>query len=401
MKTKQKLFKLIATIVAIVTIATLCTGCAQLRNKEAVVEDITSCIPGITNFTAEDGKTPYGHNSTIYTFETDGFSFIYYEYLDSTSGGFSTTRHETDYYKKLFEFKASDIEAIAREYGVRLIENELTDADFDGSNIYAYIHHENNGEITFYLYVVNSTYIDRVFDFVDSMWKSMESHIPTQEGLCTQTMNVNLYNAKQDSLVSQQTVNMWGDINFSEARIWGKYEYEADVLDEIIDDDTVNTSKVKPRTVSKIYVNDGILKELKTDAKFYYNPVDGQYYVLVCYGVDLDNPYEAPGYLHREIIERCYPRSSYEVVSSLKEKSSTYVIGQDEFCIEWSKRDTEKGELLFHKNGTLMEIKTYKNVGPISNKASYNRFISVEDFAKLLNMSVEVTPYAMKFTRNS
>ena len=149
-----------------------------------------------------------------------------------------------------------------------------------------------------------------MFDFVDSMWKSMESHIPTQKGLCTQTMNINLYNAKQDSLVSQQTVDMWGDIDFNEARIWGKYEYEADVLDEIIDDDTVNTSKVKPRTVSKIYVNDGILKELKTDAKFYYNPVDGQYYVLVCYGVDLDNPYEAPGYLHSEIIERCYPRSS-------------------------------------------------------------------------------------------
>ena len=85
----------------------------------------------------------------------------------------------------------------------------------------------------------------------------------------------------------------------------------------------------------------------------------------------------------------------------IKAHLDQYVIGQDEFCIEWSKRDTEKGELLFHKNGTLMEIKTYKNVGPISNKASYNRFISVEDFAKLLNMSVEVTPYAMKFTRNS
>ena len=399
-KTKRHIRIVVASVIAILLV-TLCTGCMG-RTKESVVESINNCIPNIKDFSIAEEKFESGDTAEVFTFVTDEISFKYYEIQAGLEGGNgTTTKRETDYYQKIFELKKDDIIAAAERNNVKLLEEKFKQDSIDGANCCIYIEHGNGGKVTFYVYVENATFINPAFEFIKSTWTILEKYIPTQEGLCTSTMHINLYNAKAESLASQQELNMWGTIDLTEPRAWAKYEYEVDVLDGIIKDDTVNTDGIKPRTINKIYYNEGLLSGLESDKTFYYNPIDGKYYVLVCYGVNKNFDTTHPGYLHKEILETIYPNLSYEIVDSLKEKSSTYIINGDEFCIEWSKRDTSKGELIFHKNGTLLDIKTYTNIGPISNQTTDNRFISVEDFAKLMDLEVSISYNAIKFTRQN
>lgn len=399
-QTKTKA-KIILVGIFVISIFIMCTGC-MMRSKEAVIENITNCIPGIENFEVSNEVFPSGDSGTVYKFFTDEIEFQYCEIEVGMEGGsLTTTKRDTDYYKKVFELKKDDIAQIAQQNGVMILEEKFTKDLMDGTNCCVFIEHSYSGKITFYVYVDNSTNIQRGLDFIGELWKVLDKYVPTQEGLCTQKMHINVYHAKSETLASQQEINMWGDIDLSEARVWAKYEYEADVLDGIIEDNTVNLKNVMPRAINRIYYNDGLLSDLESDKTFYYNPIDGKYYVLVCYGVDKNFDTKHPGYLHKEILETVYPNVSYSIVDSLREKSSTYNINGNEFVIEWSKRDTSKGELIFHKNGTVLDIQTYKSIGPISGQTTANRFISVDDFAKLLDMTAEVTSSAIKFNKTN
>ena len=113
-----------------------------------------------------------------------------------------------------------------------------------------------------------------------------------------------------------------------------------------------------------------------------FNLEDKRYYAPVGFGIDIEYNGGVEDHLQREIIKAYYPDSGYAI--SMKEQTTTYQLGNDHYLIE-----RQRDSLTFYKNGRKLQIENYLELSSTHTGAAYFFWISVDDFASIMGMSVE------------
>lgn len=341
------------------------TGCANLQNNREVEAGITKAFPDAVILQTESGKDQNGYRCKQYTIDNKGVVFTYKNYQkDSFFFSGTVTDSSNDYSEQLLAFFAEEIEEIAKKYSVQVeeigssiqMENHITDMQQIGTGAQAF----------------------------QEMYLLLQDYLPqtTLNWLDFQLDFRTFYDQNQKQLLS---VEKQGDWDYSYARNLLYLNFKADVDMGLVSN--VKLSKelldcIPQKYIRALYINEEPYQSEAYEIEFLYNLEDERYYALVGFGIDIDYNGGVKDYLQREIIESYYPDAGYSI--SRKDQSSAYQIGDDHYLIA-----RQKNGLKFLKNGQDLKIKSYNQLSGTSTGASYYYWISVDDFAALMGMSVD------------
>lgn len=341
------------------------TGCANLQNNREVKAGIIKAFPDAVILQTESGKDQKGYRFKQYTIDNKGVVFTYKNYQkDAFFFSGTVTDFSNDYSEQLLAFFAEEIEEIAKKYSVQVeeigssiqMENHITDMQQIGTGAQAF----------------------------QEMYLLLQDYLPqtTLNWLDFQLDFRTFYDQNQKQLLS---VEKQGDWDYSYARNLLYLNFKADVDMGLVSN--VKLSKelldcIPQKYIRALYINEEPYQSEAYEIEFLYNLEDERYYALVGFGIDIEYNGGVKDYLQREIIESYYPDAGYSI--SRKDQSSSYQIGDDHYLIA-----RQKNGLKFLKNGQDLKIKSYSQLSGTSTGAAYYYWISVDDFAALMGMSVD------------
>ena len=162
-------------------------------------------------------------------------------------------------------------------------------------------------------------------------------------------------------------------------------DFKADVEEGLVSDVGLSQElldAIPQKYIRSLYINGKPYQSEDYEICFLYNILDETYYTRVGFGVKLNYNGGVEDYLQREIIESYYPEAEYTI--SPRAQTSTYTIGADQYLVK--RRDDG---LTFFKNDTELQIAAYQELSGTHTGATYYFWVSVDDFATLLGMTVD------------
>ncbi|MCI8527143.1 MAG: hypothetical protein HFF17_14825 [Oscillospiraceae bacterium] len=363
---QQGLFKRIGgCLILFFLLSNILTACGRLPSTYEVKSEIRQALPEAVVLDVESGRrsgTDYKYKK--YTIDNKGIVFTYENYQGQNSMfGLKTAFAENNYCEKLFEHFQEDIDKIVEKYHVEL---KVRDS---------------------YVWITNSIShmndIDHGIDAMEEIWGLIEDYIPEttaywfEFSIYLDTANFGksqniLIEKKDDWDASYYRQLLY--MNLKDAAEQGmatKVEMPQELLDAI-----------PQKYIRNLYINGEPYHSDRYEIRFLYNIKDGRYYTPVGFGIELDYNGGVEDYLQREIIEFYYPEAEYTI--STKEQISTYNIGNDHYRIK-----RKKDGLVFLKNGKELPIVHETEISDTHPGADYYYWVSVDDFALLLGMSVD------------
>ena len=354
----------IAAFALLLFVLGLLAGCGRLRSTQEVETGIRQALPDAEILNVKTGMRSEKHKMKSYTIDNKGVVFTYtnYQRTDTLFGG-TTASSENDYCQKLFEHFSEEIHRIAEKYQVEI---EIVSGSF------ARIVND----------VTTVEEIDAGVDAMEEICMLIKDYMPEEKlnwfpfeiGLMTR------YGKNWQFIMEKQ-----GDWNESYYRKLLYLNFKADAEEGLTDGVSAPQEwleSIPQKYIRNLYINGEPYRSEDYEIRFLYNVEDGKYYTPVGFGVKLDYNGGVEDYLQREIIERYYPDSEYTI--SEKEKATSYKIGGDHYEV----KRQEEG-LIFLKNGVNLQIANKNEISHTHTGATYYYWISVEDFAALLGMSVE------------
>ena len=339
------------------------TGCGRLQSRFEVESLIRKALPDGVILKVETGMRSKNYKFKKYFIENKGVLFTYENYQ---GGNFffagTSTYSENDYCKKLFEYFEQEIGEITEKYQIK--------AEASGS------------AITLYNEAADMEGVGRGAKALQEIYLLLEDYIPQAE-LYWFPFSIKLWtDYGERQLIS---IHKQGDWDYDYYRQLLYLNFKSDV-------DLGRVSSVKlsqewldsipQKYIQSLYINGEAYQSETYETQFIYNLEDGKYYARVGFGIEIDYNGGVEDYLQREIIEAYYPDAGYSI--SMKEHTSTYQIGQDRYLIKRLKDD-----LVFFKNGRELPVKSFLEVSGTHTGAAYYFWISVDDFASILGMSLE------------
>ena len=395
-------------LILIISILTLC-GCNQkITDQEKLVNKIESIVPGaqFKDMKEEPGEEE-GEVIRTYKFKANGIEFsvnntlLREDYFSNLANGY---RH--NYLKRLTYEKKSDIEKIAKKYNIAIcfngFDNKEESATFKQENSVACYFNGDEGDwgdsIALTFYVDDNKTFDNIDDFLYDLKKELEDYIPLKSEKMFKSfisLSINTKEKIRDKTYEPDIINNTS-MNFVEEEMeqydtfinWSDYLYKNYVYNNQIDDPDVNLDNFQPHRLNKLYINDELFEPKRDDYKteFVYNIDDEQYYAIVCFGCKFDYNGGVEDYVQREIIQKYYPDSRYEIDSKFNKTS--YKIGRDRFVIDRNDFATD-GDLVFTRNKQTLNIKELSAINTTTPGPSYFKFIPLEDFAMLCGLKVD------------
>ncbi len=358
------------------------TGCANLQEEETMISEITSVIDGSKYIKTEQPLDEDGTadvSQKIYYFEGKDFDFTVTDYIGSSGGGLPYNDQMTDYYEKLLELKMDDIQTLKNKYDFEAV---VEDPWQEGLEI----------EIK----ITSFQQIKEIYAFCEELYSLFEKYVPKRttdvfpyecslDIKTTSESGSYLYGTKIEFIQGRFEINK-KDIAFAEAY------YVEDVRNGEIIDSTVGSKhfeKFKPLTLDAIYINGEEFKsEKEEEPRIVFNIADGEYYITVGYGAEFEYNGGVKDYINREIIEKYYPDSNYNI--NADKNYSTYKINRDKYKVT---RDDKTYDYCFYKNGKELDIKDYEEVTGYHSGATYFRLVKAEDFAELTGLKLVEIDY--------
>lgn len=341
------------------------TSCGRLKSNHAIEAGIREILPDAVILNVETGTRSKGHKFKRFTVDNKGiiFTFENYQAADTMFSG-TVAFTKDNYAEKLFEYFAQEIGEILQKYHIEI------DGRLSGSSIYL----KNR--------ISDMAGLDASVDALEEIYRLVEDYIPkeTLDWFPFEIKLWTLYGERELIIIEKQ-----GDwdysyyqqllhLNFKNAVDMGLVK-DVELPEEML-------ASIPQKYIRALYINGEPYQSNRYEIRFLYNLEDKRYYALVGFGIDIEYNGGVEDHLQREIIKSYYPDSGYSI--SMKEQTTTYQIGNDHYLIE-RKRDS----LTFYKNGRKLQIKNYTELSSTNTGATYFFWISVDDFASIMGMSVE------------
>lgn len=363
---QRRLFKKIAEFsILLFLLSGILTGCGRLQNTFEVKREIKLVLPDAAVLDVESGtRSNTSYRFKRYTIDNKGIVFTYENYqgqetLFDTTAAFS----ENNYCEALFEFFQSDIDSIAEKYHVEI----------EVHSSYVWITND----------ISHMKEIDNGINAMQEIYTLIENYIPEIElgwfefSIYLETTN---FGRAQNILIEKQ--GDW-DASYYQQLLYMNLKAAAEqglVTEVEMPQELLDT--IPQKYIRNLYVNGEPYQSDKYEICFLYNIEDGMYYTPVGFGIELDYNGGVEDYLQREIIEFYYPDADYTI--SMKDQTSSYKIGNDHYIVK------RRGDgLVFMKNGRDLPIAHEKEISDTHPGADYYYWISIDDFALLLGMSVD------------
>lgn len=341
------------------------TSCGRLKSNYAIEAGIREILPDAVILNVETGTRSKGHKFKRFTVDNKGIIFIFenYQATDTMFGG-TVAFTEVNYAEKLFEYFAQEIEEILKKHHIEM------DDRISGSAI------NLTNRIT------DMAGLDASASALEEIYRLVEDYIP-KETLDWFPFDIKfwtLYGERELILIEKQ-----GDWDYSYYRqlLYLNFKNAVDMgLVKDVELSEEMLASIPQKYIRALYINGEPYQSDSYEIRFLYNLEDKRYYALVGFGIDIEYNGGVEDHLQREIIKSYYPDSGYSI--SMKEQTTSYQIGNDHYLIE-RKRDS----LTFYKNGRKLSIKNYTELSSTNTGATYFFWISVDDFASIMGMSVE------------
>lgn len=149
-------------------------------------------------------------------------------------------------------------------------------------------------------------------------------------------------------------------------------------------------SQIPREVIRELNINGKRFESEKYIPEFIYDARKNEYEVRVGYGIDIEYNGGVKDEMQREIVEK-YLGGRY-IIENDNHKTS-YTIGSDSFRIKCPRNENgvEHTRCKFEKNGELLDIKAcYEPQFWGHRKATYFFFLTLDDYAELLNMDYRV-----------
>lgn len=358
------------------------TGCAELQEEETMIQNISECIPNAEYIKVEkDDGGEESNGGNIYYFKGKDFDFVVEDFIYSNPGGLPYNDQETDYYQKLLELKNDEINAIKEKYNFEIV---IQDEWMSGLEIEC---------------IVNSFGdIKDSFGFCTDVYNLLKEHLPketTELFPCECELNIRIEDVENEYGLYLNNMNL----NFVQNQYKIKKEYVAFTEEYYVEkvrkgeitDFSVGSKhleKYKPLTLNSIYINGNEFISERYEPEIIFNIMDGEYYLTIGYGIELEYNGGVEDFINREIIQEYYPNSKYSINKT--SHYTTYKINGDKYKIV---RNNNTDDYRFYKNGKEMDIKDYEKVTGYRAGAAYFRLVKAEDFAVLTGLKLVKIDY--------
>lgn len=403
--------KILCILLIIPILCFALTGCNdELREESEIVSIVESEIPNCELIDVKSSIDDSGKEQKEYRFKNDDFEFYLIDYLSEDSFGFDTNAVSTTYLKEVLKYNKEKISNLLDKYSIKTYDE--TQEFYDKEKLEAFKKNEgillifdaseyNVYKTNFSFFIEKYKDIETVYNFTEDFYNILKKYIPDKPfslenfpiNIQISTKNIlNPNNYNKNNVYLLQTNFSIENLKFDYAEKWSKYEYATAVKEGYIFDNAINVDKVKPFKLDKLYINGDLYESERYETNFYYNIDDDKYYTIVCFGMQFEYNGGVDDYLQREIIQKYYPKSNYTITDA--KDTSEYRIGLNKYKIKWSDHgldsiDSDRDEMIFYKNGKKLDVKNIYYLGNRSAGASYNKFVSVDDFAKIMEMEIE------------
>lgn len=336
----------------------------KLKTDHAMKVGIRQILPDAQILHVETGTRAKGRKFKRFTVNNKGVIFTFEDH--QVHGAILTwTNSENNYCSKLFEYFAQEIGEILKKYHIEI------DGRLSGSSVYL------TNDIS------NMAGLDASASALEEIYNLLEDYIPKTK-LRWFSFSIKLwtlYGGRELILIKQQ-----GDwdysyyrqllhLNFKNAVDMGLVKDDVELSEEML-------ASIPQKYIRALYINGEPYQSDRYEIRFLYNLEDKRYYAPVGFGIDIEYNGGVEDHLQREIIKAYYPDSGYSI--SMKEQTTTYQIGNDHYLIE-----RQRDSLTFYKNGRKLQIENYLELSGTHTGAAYFFWISVDDFASIMGMSVE------------
>lgn len=341
------------------------TSCGRLKSNYAIETGIREILPDAVILNVETGTRSKGRKFKRFTVDNKGIIFTFENYQAGStmfSGTFAFT--EANYAEKLFESFAQEIEAILKKHHIEM------DDRISGSAI------NLTNRIT------DMAGLDASASALEEIYRLVEDYIPkeTLDWFPFEIKFWTLYGERELIVIEKQ-----GDWDYSYYRqlLYLNFKNAVDMgLVKDVELSEEMLASIPQKYIRALYINGELYQSDRYEIRFLYNLEDKRYYALVGFGIDIEYNGGVEDHLQREIIKSYYPDSGYSI--SMKEQTTSYQIGNDHYLIE-----RQRDSLTFYKNGRKLQIKNYTELSSTNTGATYFFWISVDDFASIMGMSVE------------
>ena len=341
------------------------TSCGRLKSNYAIETGIREILPDAVILNVETGTRSKGRKFKRFTVDNKGIIFTFENYQAGStmfSGTFAFT--EANYAEKLFESFAQEIEAILKKHHIEM------DDRISGSAI------NLRNRIT------DMAGLDASASALEEIYRLVEDYIPkeTLDWFPFEIKFWTLYGERELIVIEKQ-----GDWDYSYYRqlLYLNFKNAVDMgLVKDVELSEEMLASIPQKYIRALYINGELYQSDRYEIRFLYNLEDKRYYALVGFGIDIEYNGGVEDHLQREIIKSYYPDSGYSI--SMKEQTTSYQIGNDHYLIE-----RQRDSLTFYKNGRKLKIKNYTELSSTNTGATYFFWISVDDFASIMGMSVE------------
>lgn len=340
------------------------TGCGRLKSDLTVATGIRQALPDAVFLDKETGARSGDYEFKRFTVENRGVIFTYenYQGADTFFGG-KVAFSGNDYCEKLFEYFSEEIEEITDQYQVEL--NEVHGSHMEIRNRISHMEDIDSGVKAMQeIYLLLEDYIPQT----ELSW------FPFELALCTD------YGKVQHIFIVKQ-----GDWDESYARQLLYLNFKADVDTGMVTDVELSEElldTIPQKYIRALYINGKPYCSDDYEICFLYNLKDGKYYTRAGFGIELEYNGGVEDHLQREIIEACYPDSGYTI--SMDDQTSAWQIGDDHYLVK-----RQEDGLIFSKNDCELQIEYDSEISGTNTGATYYYWISVDDFAMLMGMTVE------------
>ena len=407
--------QIITTTILILSLCLSLSACVfdnSITPEQTLKDEVLSLFSNVKfEKVEEEPGTEKGELTKTYHFKTNEISFVVENYLlEDEFWGNLENSYATSYYQEVYKLKQTEFEQIAAQHNVELYEYDYGDSEEMRKELKAQpgvllmysfgdMYDEN---VDFDFYVDEYQQLDTVKKFLEDYHDLFEDYLPKKMSTYLNAKLIIEISCNQDfkADTSYRPSRIYGDTDIQlnkdanvDDRIenlneWTNYLYIDYVRQGLIKDNSVTVPEnFHPSVIDKLYINQSEFTSEKYPIKFYYNIEDDTYYTTVCFGCKFSYNGGVEDYLQREIINK-YNLDTKYTIKNLMHKT-TYQLHEDKFEVYWVNWDKENEDLKFSKNGKVLDIKTYEDLGPHHSGASYNRLISIDDFAMLCGLAID------------